>query len=83
MIARDKILHLIAGCVISTSSYIIAPFTGLSSIQVAMAATFMAAVGKEVYDLTGRGTPEVADILFTVLGMIPIMWFHFIFLGNY
>jgi len=48
-----------AGFVLSLSGIIYAPLYSLG---------FIAGVGKEVYDSTGRGCVELADVLYTWLG---------------
>lgn len=57
----DKILHLLAGIAIATLVY---PF----GILWAIAAVFIAAIGKETYDSTGRGHVELLNAVATVAG---------------
>ena len=71
MIAPDKIAHFLAGAAIAglAVAYGASPAVGF---QVAI----LAAVLKEAYDLTGRGTPEVLDALATIIGgalVLPLM----------
>jgi hypothetical protein len=57
----DKLLHLLAGIAIAALAY---PF----GILWACLAVLVAAVGKEIYDSTGRGHVELLDALATVAG---------------
>jgi hypothetical protein len=58
----DKQAHFLAGAAIaSTVSLYGYPLMGLLLCVVA-------AVGKELYDATGRGTPDVWDAVVTILG---------------
>lgn len=57
----DKLLHLLAGITIAALVY---PF----GILWACLAVFIAAIGKEAYDSTGRGHVELLDALATVAG---------------
>ena len=58
----DKQAHFLAGAAIaSTVSLYGYPLVGLLLCVVA-------AVGKELYDATGRGTPDVWDAVVTILG---------------
>lgn len=62
MIARDKQLHFIAGFALAlVCGALFGPLIGLG-------AAVVFGVGKELYDLTGRGTPEMADLWFTIAG---------------
>jgi len=62
MIARDKQLHLLAGGVIGLSSLLLPWYS-------AMLLVLLAAVGKETWDkVSGKGTPEVFDMLATIAG---------------
>jgi hypothetical protein len=57
----DKLLHLLAGSTIAAVAY---PF----GIFWASLAVFIAAIGKEAWDSTGRGHVELLDALATVAG---------------
>ena len=66
---KDKQLHLLAGFLIALVSLLLGttPLTALGLV-------ILLGIGKELYDLIGRGTPEVADIVYTVLGgLLPII----------
>ena len=58
----DKQAHFLAGAAIaSTVTLYSTPLLGLLLCCVA-------AVGKELYDATGRGTPDIWDAVVTILG---------------
>lgn len=57
----DKLLHLLVGSAIAALVY---PF----GILWAIAAVSVAAVGKEIYDSTGRGNVELLDAMATLAG---------------
>ena len=58
----DKILHFVAGFLLSITGIIFTPFLLLG---------FIFAFGKEWYDgYTGRGVVEVNDIIATLLGAL-------------
>ena len=58
----DKQAHFLAGAAIASTVTLYAnPVLGLVLCVVA-------AVGKELYDATGRGTPDVWDAVVTILG---------------
>lgn len=61
MIATDKITHTLAGAAIAAAML---PF----GVIPAMLAVVMAAVGKELWDAQGHGTPDRIDALATVIG---------------
>lgn len=61
MIQIDKITHALAGAAIAAA---LLPFGAL----LALLAVVVAAVGKELWDSTGRGTPDRIDAMVTVLG---------------
>ena len=72
MLSLDKSAHALAGAAIAAS---VLPF-GLIAAVVAVG---VAAVGKEVWDLRGNGTPEHADALATVVGgALMINWLHIV-----
>lgn len=61
---RDKFLHFVAGFVISAlGTWLFNPYVGVSLAIIAGAL-------KEVIDLMGNGTPELADFIATALGGI-------------
>ena len=63
----DKQLHLLGGAAVaSTVALYAGPAMGLL-------ACFVAAVGKELYDMTGRGTPDVWDAVVTILGGLVVI----------
>jgi len=61
MMQLDKITHTLAGAAIAAA---LLPF-GLIPALLAIVA---AAVGKELWDAQGHGTPDVYDALVTVIG---------------
>ena len=63
MIEQDKILHLIAG-------FIITAIVGLAfgSVAYGLIAGFVAAVGKEIYDYKVNGVYDFFDMFATLLG---------------
>ena len=58
----DKQAHFLAGAAIAST------VTLYSSPLVGICLCVVAAVGKELYDATGRGTPDVWDAVVTILG---------------
>ena len=59
---NDKILHFVAGLLLSMTGIVFTPFLLLG---------FIFAFGKEWYDgYTGRGVVEINDIVATLLGAI-------------
>jgi hypothetical protein len=66
----DKLLHFLAGIAMAAILY---PF----GILPAMLAVTIAAIGKELRDMRGHGTPEVLDALATVAGGAALLgWFE-------
>jgi len=64
MLQRDKQLHFIAGITISlVRGMLFGPLLGLG-------AAVVTGSSKELYDLSGRGNPEWADLWFTIGGGI-------------
>ena len=64
LLASDKWLHLAVG-------FIITFFIGLFSPLWGFTAGILAAAGKEVYDkVSKKGTPELWDFIFTVIGVL-------------
>nr|DAT94828.1 MAG TPA: putative periplasmic lipoprotein [Caudoviricetes sp.] len=62
--SSDKWLHLAAG-------FIIAFFVGLFGVFYGLCAGIAAAAGKELYDnFSKKGTPEVWDFIFSVVGVL-------------
>jgi hypothetical protein len=66
-IEKDKMLHFVVGGVIAI---VVITFTGIPFWGVL--ASLIAGIAKEVWDSTGRGTPDVYDIVATVIGGIAI-----------
>lgn len=66
LIPVDKANHFIAGTVLYCLAALILP-PGLALVPV-----MAAAAGKEIYDaISKKGTPDIADYLFTIAGAIP------------
>jgi hypothetical protein len=64
----DKQYHFLAGFCI----YLIAQLY-MQSIP-AMIPVIAIATGKEVYDyVSGKGTPEINDLLYTIYGALPLL----------
>lgn len=57
----DKIIHTLAGAAIAAA---LLPF----GVIPALLAVLVAAVGKELWDAHGHGTPDHIDALVTILG---------------
>lgn len=71
LIPVDKANHFIAGTII----YCLALF--LLSPAIAIIPVMIAGAGKEFYDYySGKGTPDVLDFLYTILGAIPVFITH-------
>jgi hypothetical protein len=69
VIRSDKLLHILAGIAIAST---VAPFGAAP----AFCAVLIAAIGKELYDRTGRGTPELLDAVATVAGGVALLAWH-------
>jgi len=64
----DKQYHFIAGLCIYTIAQLFMPAIP------AMIPVIAIATGKEVYDyVSGKGTPDINDLLYTIYGALPIM----------
>jgi len=69
-LAVDKQLHFLAGAAIAST------VTLYSTPMIGLGFCCGLAVGKELYDATGRGTPDVWDALATILGgtvVLPLL----------
>ena len=70
MIPIDKITHILAGAAIAAA---LLPW----GVIPALLAVVVAAVGKEVWDAQGHGTPDHIDALVTVIGGVLMLgWLH-------
>jgi hypothetical protein len=67
----DKLLHLLVGISIAAILY---PF-GLIPAMVAVA---VAAISKELWDKTGRGTPELLDAVATIAGGAALLGWYLV-----
>ena len=68
MIAIDKITHTLAGAAIAAA---LLPW----GVIPALLAVVTAAVGKELWDAQGHGTPDHIDSLVTVIGgVLMVSW---------
>lgn len=66
----DKIAHTLAGASITAA---LLPF----GVIPALLAVVVAAVGKEIWDSTGHGTPDHIDALVTCIGGVLMLgWLH-------
>jgi len=63
LIQQDKIKHFIAGSICSAFVYVIT-----LNLALAIGASALLGIGKEVYDSRGHGTVEVLDAVATALG---------------
>ena len=66
-IPLDKVFHFLAGWAVA------ATFQSIPLLAAALVAA--AAIGKEVWDKRGHGTPELADCLATLAGGVAAMAF--------
>ena len=62
-IPKDKLLHFVAGSICSTIVYLIT-----LNLTLAIGASVILGIAKEVYDRRGYGTVEVLDAVATVAG---------------
>lgn len=70
MIALDKVTHTMAGAALAAA---LLPW----GVIPALLAVVVAAVGKEVWDAQGHGTPDHIDALVTVIGGVLMLgWLH-------
>lgn len=66
VIAQDKLMHYFVGSLIMA---LCIPFIEVYGLLVVL----LAAVGKEAYDkVTGKGTPELMDIVYTMFGGLVV-----------
>lgn len=70
MIAPDKLAHFHAGIAVAALAF---PFGTMAMLG----AVLVAAVGKEVWDAQGNGTPDAWDAIATMLGGATLFgWFQ-------
>lgn len=69
MLPADKPAHFLAGIAIAA---MLLPF----GFGPAFVGTLAAAVGKELWDAQGHGTPEKNDAIATVLGGVLLLGWH-------
>ena len=67
MVANDKLKHMAVGAFFG----VFVPIFGVWAVLACVLVAFL----KEAYDLTGRGTPEMADIVATIA---PTIFFFFL-----
>ena len=66
----DKLAHFLAGVAVAAFVF---PFGLIPAIIL----TVIAGLAKELWDMEGHGTPEMADFLATVAGgLVLIGWYH-------
>jgi len=58
----DKVGHILVGSIIYSSCYLFTKYDEKECLVPVVAA----AIGKELYDMTGRGNPEALDAIATV-----------------
>lgn len=70
---KDKWLHLFSGALVSSVVFFMLGPT------LAMLASVVVGVGKELFDLKGNGTPELADAVVTIIGgVLAVLFLSFI-----
>lgn len=62
-IPKDKLLHFVAGSICSAFVYVIT-----LNLTLAIGASVILGIAKEVYDSRGHGTVEVLDAVATAVG---------------
>ena len=62
-IPKDKLLHFVAGLICATFVYLIT-----LNLTIAIGASVILGIAKEIYDSRGHGTVEVLDAVATVAG---------------
>ena len=62
-IPKDKLLHFVAGSICATFVYLIT-----LNLTLAIGASVILGIAKEVYDSRGHGTVEVLDAVDTIAG---------------
>jgi len=62
-IPKDKLLHFVAGLICATFVYLI-----FENLTLAIGASVILGIAKEVYDSRGHGTVEVLDAVATIVG---------------
>ena len=62
-IPKDKLLHFVAGLICATFVYLIT-----LNLTLAIGASVILGIAKEIYDSRGHGTVEVADAVATAVG---------------
>ena len=66
----DKLAHFLAGIAVAALAY---PF----GVVPALLFTLAAAIGKEIWDAKGHGTPEILDAVATLLGgAVLVGWYQ-------
>jgi hypothetical protein len=76
-LGTDKRDHLLLGVLVAIGAYLLVG-SGIAFVAVALLILCGVAIGKEVFDSTGYGTPDIWDAVFTVIGgvvMIIILWY--------
>ena len=62
-IPKDKLLHFLAGLICATFVYLIT-----LNLTLAIGASVILGIAKEVYDSRGHGTVEMLDVVATIVG---------------
>ena len=66
----DKLAHFLAGIAVAALAY---PF----GVVPALLLTLAAAIGKEIWDAKGHGTPEILDAVATLFGgAVLVVWYQ-------
>lgn len=73
LVRKDKIYHFFAGLSIFAVTYPL-------GLPLAFLSVVLIGASKELWDLTGRGTPEFSDFIFTVLGAVFLAVWYALFL---
>ena len=73
-IPHDKALHAVYGSAAALVGALIGLMLAAPLWAAALALVTLSGFGKEIYDrATGRGNPELADAVVTVLGGLPVV----------
>lgn len=76
-LGTDKRDHLLLGVLVAIGTWLAVGWSA-AFVIIAIAILCGVAIGKEVFDSTGFGTPDVWDAVFTIIGglvMIVILWY--------
>lgn len=84
LIPQDKANHAVYGSAIFTAVAVLAAFLGGLPLLAGLAAVTAVAIVKEIYDkVSGTGTPDPWDFVWTVGGGVPGMVLCYVFAGGF